>query len=117
MLGQFGRIPAMMDKVERLVKHMVNQERFGARILRPDPNKLMVFDVFTWGDTQAEMLKTHFPTCSVSCVANLNSASGFIVVVEEKWKGQLAVWFTVYFSVLVLLAACVHQLSLNMHGR
>ena len=117
MLAQFSVISIMMDKVERLVKHMVHPERSGARILRPEPNKLVVYDVFSWGDAQAEMLKTHFPTCTVSCLANLNSASGFIVVVEEKWRGQLAVWFTVYFSVLVLLAACVHQLSLNMLGR
>ena len=100
-----------MESIDNFLRGQLQMERNGGRIKHSGCNTVEVWDVSTWGEAQTEKLKQYFPWSSVRYAANSNSLSGFVVIIEQKWRGQVTSWFTIYFSVMACLVAMVHYVS------
>lgn len=103
-----------MEKVENFLRNMLQIQRLGGRVKRPNDHTLVLMDVSCWGDFQAAQLKDRFPCCDVRCEANSTSLSGFMIIVERKWQDQTTFWFTVYFTVLICFVASLRLLALTI---
>lgn len=103
-----------MEQVEHFLTNMLQMQRLGGRVKRPNDHTLVLLDVGSWGDFQAIQLKDNFPYCDVRCDANSASLSGFVIVVERKWHDQTTVWFTVYWTVLLCFGASLRYLALTL---
>lgn len=103
-----------MEKVEFFLSNMLQLQRLGGRVKRPNDHTLVLMDVSVWGHLQAAQLKEHFPCCEVRCEANPTSLSGFMVIVERKWQDLTTFWFTIYWTVLLCLGAALRYLTVTV---
>ena len=103
-----------MDRVEQFLCAMLQVERHGGRVKRPNEQTLVFMDISSWGYAQTELLRRHFPCCDVRCEANTASLSGFVIIIERKWQDQTTIWFTIYLSVLLAVGSSLRYLSVTL---
>ena len=60
-----------------------------------DAQTLLLYDVSLWGDEHARAVRARFPECDVSCMANGNSMSGFVVMIARGpcLHGRRCLWW------------------------
>ena len=83
-----------MRQVNDYVHTLVQTNRFGGRLVERDADTLLLYDVSTWGDVQAEAVRRRFPACDIACLASTTSLSGFIVVIHQKCHPTTTLWTT-----------------------
>ena len=103
-----------MEKVEHFLCGLLQMQRNGGRVKRPNDHTLVLMDVSCWGHAQATQLRERFPCCDVRCEANSSSLSGFIVIVERKWQEQTTYWFTIYLSLLLGVGGALRFLAVTL---
>jgi hypothetical protein len=103
-----------MEDVRRFVTQLIRAERHGGRIIARDAQTLLLYDVSLWGDEHARAVRGRFPECDVSCMANGNSMSGFVVMIA---RGPCAgsAWASM-FVVALLGAAYTAWALCGIHG-
>ena len=92
-----------MEEVCRFVTQLVRADRNGGRAIARDAHTVLLYDVSQWGDDHARAVRARFPECDVSCMANCNSMSGFVVIITRHCQPRAQVWASVF--VVVLLGA------------
>ena len=106
-----------MQPVHRYVHALVQADRFGGRIVARDSDTLLLYDVSSWDDAQAETVRRRFPACEIGCLASTTSLSGFVVVIRQRHDPNTALWTTALG--LTCLAVCMamrHLLLATEHG-
>ena len=105
-----------MEPLQRYVQIMLQTEKFGGRVIIRDEHTIILYDTPSWGDAQAQAVRSKFPECEVSVMARPQSMSGFIVIIKRHDHPRASLWASLFVLALIGVAYTAVMLKTGLLG-
>lgn len=103
-----------MEPLQRYVKNMLQTDKFGGKVIIRDEHTIILYDTPSWGDAQAQAVRSRFPECEISVLAHPPSLSGFIVIIKRHDQPRASLWASVFVLALVGVAYTAVMLNTGL---
>lgn len=90
-----------MECVQQYVRALLNMDRYGGRTFLRDEQTLVIYDTPAWSDREHHAMRNRFPECEISCVASMQSMSGFIVIIRKGQSSYFFLWASAFFLIML----------------